>query len=179
MKIIAIVGSLRKESFNLQLARTMQERYKGKFELEIVGLQEIPYFDQDEEINSPAIVNQMNKTIAEADGVLIITPEYNWSIPGVLKNAIDWLSRGDKVLIGKPVMTAGVSTGVMGTIRAQLHLREILACPGIQARVLPPAGNEILINSANNKFASGRLTDEPTLQFIDAVIDKFMDLVKN
>jgi chromate reductase len=179
MKIIALVGSLRKDSYNLQLARTIQERYKGKLELEIVDLRAIPYFDQDAEINPPAVVDQMNKTIADADGVMIVTPEYNWSVPGVLKNAIDWLSRGDKVLIGKPVMTAGVSGGLMGTIRAQLHLREILACPGIQARVLPTAGNEIYINLANDKFAAGRLEDQQTLQLLDAVIDRFINFVKN
>jgi chromate reductase len=179
MKIIALVGSLRKDSYNLQLASTMQERYKGKFELEIADLRVIPYFDQDEENNPPAVIHQFKKTIADADGVLIITPEYNWSIPGVLKNALDWLSRVDKVLIGKPVMTAGVSPGLMGTIRAQLHLREILASPGIQARVLSPASNEIVINLAGNKFASGRLEDDSTLQFLDAVVDRFIDFAKN
>jgi chromate reductase len=179
MKIIALVGSLRKESYNLQLASTIQERYKAKFELEIVDLRAIPYFDQDIENNPPSAVNQFKKTIADADAVLIITPEYNWSVPGVLKNAIDWLSRVDKVLIGKPVMIAGVSPGLMGTIRAQLHLREILASPGIQARVLPPGANEIVINLAGNKFASGRLEDESTLQLLDAVIGRFIDFAKN
>lgn len=83
------------------------------------------------------------------------------------------------MLIGKPVMVAGVSTGLLGTIRAQLHLRDILASAGIQAKLLPPgAGNEILINQAANKFAGGRLTDETTLQFLDQVIDRFVAFVR-
>lgn len=174
MKIIALVGSLRKESFNLQLASTIQERFKGKLEVEIADIRALPFFDQDEENAPHAAVEQLKKAITEADGVLIITPEYNWSVPGVLKNAIDWLSRVDKVLIGKPVMVAGVSPGMLGTIRAQLHLREILASPGVQARLLPPAGNELVINLAGSKFSSGRLVDESTLKHVDAALERFI-----
>lgn len=178
MKFVALVGSLRKDSYNMQLANTIQERFNGKFELEIADLRSIPYFDQDEENSPPAVVGNFKKTIKDADGVLIISPEYNWSVPGVLKNALDWLSRVDKVLIGKPVMVAGAATGQLGTIRGQLHLREILASSGIQAKLLPPAGNEILITGAANKFASGRLVDEATLQHVDAIVEKFIDFAK-
>jgi NAD(P)H-dependent FMN reductase len=179
MKVIALVGSLRKESFNMQLAKTIQERYADKFTLEIADLRSLPYFDQDVENDPGEAVTQFKRSVKEADAVLIVTPEYNWSVPGVLKNALDWLSRVDKVLIGKPVMVAGVSTGLLGTIRAQLHLRDILASAGIQAKLLPPgAGNEILINQAANKFAGGRLTDETTLQFLDQVIDRFVAFVR-
>ncbi len=109
---------------------------------------------------------------------MLITPEYNWSVPGVLKNALDWLSRVEKVMIGKPVMIAGVSTGAMGTIRAQLHLREVLA--GMRAKLLPPAGNEMLIASAAQKFdaATGRLADEATLRFVDEVVGRFVEFVQ-
>jgi len=150
----------------MQLALTMKERYINKMDLEIADIRSLPFFDQDIELNPPREVHALLRKIAAADGVLIVTPEYNWSVPGVLKNAIDWLSRVDKVLIGKPVMTAGVSPGVMGTIRAQLHLREILASPGIQARLLPPAGNEIIISSAALKFdeTTSRLVDESTVR---------------
>lgn len=179
MKLIALVGSLRRESVNLKLALTMQERYRGKFELEIANLGTLPFFDQDEEENPPASVRKLSEQIAAADGVLIVTPEYNWSVPGVLKNALDWLSRGDKVLIGKPVLAAGASPGMYGTLRGQLHLREILSSPGIQAVMLPPAGNEIAVAQAPQKFGEGgaRLTDERTLTHIDVVVDRFLDLI--
>ena len=166
LKIAVLIGSLRQGSYNMQLALTMKERYINKMDLEIADIRSLPFFDQDIELNPPREVHALLRKIAAADGVLIVTPEYNWSVPGVLKNAIDWLSRVDKVLIGKPVMTAGVSPGVMGTIRAQLHLREILASPGIQARLLPPAGNEIIISSAALKFdeTTSRLVDESTVR---------------
>ncbi|RED66241.1 NAD(P)H-dependent FMN reductase [Cohnella lupini] len=177
LKIAVLIGSLRQGSYNLQLANTMKERYINKLDLEIADIRSLPFFDQDIELNPPQVVRELLGKIAGADGVLIITPEYNWSVPGVLKNALDWLSRVDKVLIGKPVMTAGVSPGMMGTIRAQLHLREILASPGILAKLLPPAGNEIYISSAGLKFdeSTGRLVDESTLRFIDRVVDKFIE----
>lgn len=176
LKIAVIIGSLRQSSYNLQLAQTMKERYINKIDLEIADIRSLPFFDQDVELNPPQVVKEFLHKIAAADGVFIITPEYNWSVPGVLKNAIDWLSRVDKVLIGKPVLTAGASPGMMGTIRAQLHLREILASPGIQAKLLPPAGNEIYISSAGLKFdeTTSRLVDDSTLRSIDRVIEKFI-----
>ncbi|MCD9026529.1 NADPH-dependent FMN reductase [Cohnella silvisoli] len=180
MKIAVLIGSLRQGSYNLQLAHTMKERYINKMDLDIAEIRSLPFFDQDIELNPPQAVKELLGKVARADGVLIITPEYNWSVPGVLKNAIDWLSRVDKVLIGKPVMTAGVSPGMMGTIRSQLHLREILASPGIQAKLLPPAGNEIYISSAGLKFdeTTSRLVDDSTLRFIDRVVDKFIELTR-
>ncbi|WP_462413343.1 NADPH-dependent FMN reductase [Neobacillus sp. Marseille-QA0830] len=178
MKLVAIVGSLRSGSYNRLLAKTIQERNSDKFDLEILEIGTLPHYNQDEELNPPESVVQFKKLVKDADGVLIITPEYNWSIPGVLKNALDWLSRVDKVLIGKPVMTAGAATGIMGTIRAQLQLRPILTA--LQVKLLPPAGNEILISQAQTKFdaETGQLTDEATLTFLDTVIDRFVELVK-
>lgn len=175
LKIVAIVGSIRKDSYNKQLAYTIQERYVNKFDLEILDIGELPFFNQDIENDPPESVSDFKKKINDADGVIIVTPEYNWSIPGVLKNALDWLSRVDKVLIGKPVMVAGAATGIMGTIRAQLHIRQILA--GMQVNLFPPAGNEILINQAHLKFVDGRLADEGTLAFMDQVIERYTAFV--
>lgn len=175
MKFVFLVGSLRKDSYNMQLARTIIERFRGTFEAEIADLRSLPHYDQDDETNPPEVVRNFKRQIREADGVVIVTPEYNWSIPGVLKNALDWVSREDKVMIGKPVLIAGVSAGMMGTIRAQLHLRQMLSSPGIQAKVLPPAENEILVNQAMSKFQQGRLTDEATLEFVDRVVRRFID----
>lgn len=179
MNIVAIVGSLRKESYNMQIAKTMQERYTDLMNIEIAKISSLPYFNEEEELDPPQDVKNFKNSIANADGVIIITPEYNWSVPGVLKNAIDWASRVEKVFIGKPVMTLGASPGAVGTVRAQLHLRDILSSPGIQAKVLPPGSNEILINFAPQKFESGRLVDESTLQFIDEKINNFLEFVKS
>jgi NAD(P)H-dependent FMN reductase len=180
MKIAAMVGSLRKDSFNLQLAQTIQDRYQGKMTLQIADISQLPLFNQDDELAPPPQVGAFKKAIAEADGVVIVTPEYNWSIPGVLKNALDWLSRVDKVLVGKPTMVAGASTGMFGTIRAQAHLREILACPGLQARLLPAANYEVYITEAMRKFdpATRRLTDERALQSLDKAVADFVELVQ-
>jgi chromate reductase, NAD(P)H dehydrogenase (quinone) len=180
MNIVTIVGSVRKESYNMKLAKTMQERYKGKLNINIADIRSLPHFDQDEENNPPQPVKEWKEAVSQADGVIIITPEYNWSVPGVLKNALDWASRVDKVFIGKPVMTLGATPGMLGTVRAQMHLREILGAPGIQAKVLPPGGNEVLIGFANQKFdePTGQLVDEGTLNFLDSKVDAFVDFVK-
>ena len=181
MKIVTIVGSLRKESYNMHLAKTMQNRYKDKLTIEIADIRSLPHFDQDEENNPSQAVKDFKEAISSADGVFIITPEYNWSIPGVLKNALDWASRVDKVFIGKPVLALGVTLGQLGTVRAQMHLREILAAPGVQAKILPPGGNEVLIGSANQKFdeQTGQLVDEGTLSFLDSKVDAFINFVKS
>ncbi len=180
MNILAIVGSLRKKSYNMQLARTMQERYRGKFNMDIADLGSLPFFNEDEENNPPQAVKDFKEAIASADGVFFITPEYNWSIPGVLKNALDWTSRVDKVFINKPVMVLGVTPGMLGTVRAQMHLREILSSSGVQAKILPPGGNEILINFAPQKFdeQTGRMVDENTLNFLDDKVNKFIAFIK-
>lgn len=175
MKVAAIIGSLRKESLNRQLAETIKERYAEKLELEILEIGNLPHYNQDDEFDPVQSVKEFKQKVQEADAVLLVTPEYNWSIPGVLKNALDWLSRVDKVLIGKPVIVVGAATGPMGTIRAQLQLRQILAA--LQVKLFPPAGNEILINSAASKFNDGKLTDESTLAFLDQVIDRFVNFV--
>ncbi|MBX6351900.1 MAG: NAD(P)H-dependent oxidoreductase [Thermoflavifilum sp.] len=176
MRLATLVGSLRRDSLNMKLARWMQARYHDKLEMEILPIGDLPFYNTDQELDPPPVVREFKRKVKDADAVLIVTPEYNWSIPGVLKNAIDWLSRVEKVMNGKPALIAGVSNGMMGTIRAQLHLREVLASPGVGARLFPPGGNEILITFGDQKFdAAGQLNDEATVAFIDGVIDKFID----
>lgn len=178
MNIVAIVGSLRKDSYNLQLAKTIQERYEGKMNVEILTLEKLPFFSEDIEQNPPEAAVDFKKKVKEADGVIIVTPEYNWSISGVLKNALDWLSRVDKVLINKCVMAAGASTSGFGTVRSQLHLRQVLSAPGLNAKCLQLAGGEVHISSAGSKFSNGRLTDEKDLQNLDTAIQKYLEFVK-
>lgn len=175
MRIVALIGSIRKDSYNLKIVRTMQERYADKVEIVTANIAALPYYNQDDEQNPSEVVQAFKEQIAGADAVLIATPEYNWSIPGVLKNALDWLSRVDKVMMNKPVLIIGATMGMLGTIRAQLHLREILASPGYSARIMPLAGTEVLIAGVHNKIDSnGRLTDEATLAHLDDVVQKFI-----
>lgn len=173
MKIVALVGSIRKESYNLKLAQYMKERYKGKFELEIVSIKELPFYDQDIENDPPASVVAFKKKVAAADAVLWVTPEYNGTVPGVLVNTIDWLSRVDKVMVGKPSWIVGASMGNLGTVKAQLHLREILFSMGLSSPVFP--FNEVYVGVVHEKIdAAGQLTHEPTVKFLDTVADKFV-----
>jgi chromate reductase len=173
-KVVALVGSVRKESYNLKIVEFIKARYKNVLDIEILNIKELPYFDQDLELDPPSVVKHFKKAVADADAVLIGTPEYNHSVPGVLKNAIDWLSRVDKVMIKKPTMIVGATTGMLGTIRAQMHLRQILA--SVSASVLP--GNEVLINFVDKKLDnSGNLTDESTVSFLDKVVSEFFDWI--
>ena len=114
MKVVAIVGSIRKDSYNLKLAKHVQNRYADQFEVEILDLAPLPIYNQDIELEAPQVVLDFKAKVKEADAVLWVTPEYNATIPGVLGNAIDWLSRVDKVMNGKPSIVMGTSMGILG-----------------------------------------------------------------
>ncbi|MCQ6280632.1 NAD(P)H-dependent oxidoreductase [Bacillus sp. EB600] len=173
MKVVAIVGSIRKDSYNLKLAQYIQKRYQERFELEILNIRELPFYDQDIENNPPEVVINFKNKVKNADAVLWVTPEYNGTVPGVLVNVIDWLSRVDKVMIGKPSWIMGASMGNLGTVKAQMHLRDILFSPGISSPLLP--GNEVYVGAVHTKLdEAGNMTDESTVQFIDSVVDNFI-----
>ncbi|WHY02131.1 NADPH-dependent FMN reductase [Neobacillus sp. DY30] len=177
MKIAVLVGSNRKESLNKKIAVFMQRRYQAAAELEILPIEKLPMYNQDDELTPPEIVTEIKQKVAQSDGVLFVTPEYNHSIPAFLKNAIDWFSRVDKVMVNKPVMIVGSSPGVLGTARAQMHLRQILNSPGISALTLP--GNEVFIGAVHEKLdESGNLVHEPTVQFVDTVMDNYIKWIK-
>lgn len=177
MKVVAIVGSIRKESYNLKLAQHIQQRYADKFELEILNLRDLPMYDQDIELDAPQAVLDFKAKVKEAHAVLWVTPEYNSTIPGVLGNAIDWMSRVDKVMNGKPSMIMGASMGVLGTVKAQMHLRDILFASGLNSPLLPM--NEVYVGAAQNKFdAEGNLTDQATIEFLDKVIENFQNWMR-
>lgn len=178
MKVVAIVGSIRKESLNLQLAKHVQSRYADKFEVEILDLAPIPMYNQDIELDAPQEVLDFKAKVKAADAVLWVTPEYNSTISGVLGNAIDWMSRVDKVMNGKPSMIMGASMGAMGTVKAQMHLRDILFASGLNSPLLPM--NEVYVGAAHTKFNdNGELTDQATIEFIDTVIANFQEWMKN
>jgi len=163
LEVAAIVGSLRRRSYNRGLLRTAmltQPEDMHIFEVPIAG---IPFFDEDlEQQGDPPTVRDLKTALARADALLIATPEYSYSIPGVLKNALDWVSRpsGRSVLRGKPVAIMGASVGRSGTMRAQLHLRQIF----VQIGAIPLPEPEIYLTFAPDKFNSlGELTDTTAL----------------
>ena len=172
MKVAVIVGSVRKDSFNRKLAEFVQKRYGSRFEMKILDLSILPLYSQDIENKEPQEIADFKSTVKKADAVLWVTPEYNSTIPGVLGNAIDWLSRVDKVMIGKPSWIMGASMGNLGTVKAQMHLRDILFAPGLQSPVL--IGNEVYVGAVHTKMdEAGNITDEATVAFLDTVVDNF------
>ena len=159
MKILGISGSLRRDSHNTNLLRAAAEAAGPDVELELFeGLKEVPPYDEDDDVHPrPESVARLNTAIADADAVLFATPEYNASIPGQLKNAIDWISRpvATNALRNTPVAVIGASTGAFGAVWAQAELRKVLAVLG--ARVLDL---ELPVPHAHTRFAGGTLTDD-------------------
>jgi len=159
MRILAVSGSLRESSFNTSLLRAALEAAPDGIELELFeGIGELPLYDEDLEADAPDSVRRLRADWAEADAILFSTPEYNGSVPGGLKNAIDWASRPrlEAVLRNKPVAVVGASTGQFGALWAQQDLKRILGIAG--ARVV---GTEIPVSRAHEKFDSeGRLLDD-------------------
>lgn len=177
IKILGVVGSLRKDSYNHFALKAAQELVPDDAVLDLIELHGIPVFDQDNEMVSPTSVLAFKKQILAADAILFATPEYNYSVPGVLKNAIDWASRpyGDSVWQGKPAAIMGASVGSLGTARAQYHLRQILVSLNMPVLNQP----EVMIGNAAKAFnQDGKLTDEKTRQFIQQLLIELVRLVK-
>jgi chromate reductase, NAD(P)H dehydrogenase (quinone) len=167
VRILGIAGSLRRGSFNAATLRTAQELAPAGMTIDIFDITPIPVYNEDvRQQGFPAPVEDLRTRIKSADGLLIVTPEYNYSIPGVLKNAIDWASRPpEQPFDGKPVGIMGASAGAMGTGRAQYHLRQCFVFLNGYVMNRP----EVMIPTAQNKFdANGKLTDQPTRDFMTA-----------
>jgi len=160
MRILGISGSLRRDSLNSALLRVAAERLPAGVELvEFGGLREIPPYDADLELEgTPASVRELREAIRGADAVLVATPEYNHSIPGVLKNALDWASRpaGKSALNGKPAAAIGASTGMFGAVWAQAETRKVLAALG--GRVVEA---ELPVARAGERLVDGHLALSP------------------
>lgn len=178
LEIAAISGSLRKGSFNTKALRAVEALSGDRLALDIITLEDVEPFNEDVEKEGwPPGAKAMRERIAAADGVLIATPEYNYSIPGVLKNAIDWASRppGKGPILRKPAGVIGASMGTGGTARAQAHLRQVLYY--CAAPLLGPP--EILIARAHEKFdENGALKDEETRKFLSGFAARFADWVE-
>ena len=173
--ILGFAGSLRKESYNKALLETAAELMPKNAEFMTFDIEGIPPFSQDIETRPPEKVVDFKNRIKASDAILIATPEYNYSIPGVLKNAIDWASRPptDNVFNNKPVAIMGASTGMLGTARAQYHLRQCFVFLNVHTVNRP----EVMVNYAREKFdTDGKLTDEKTRKSIAGLIESLIAL---
>ena len=178
INILGVVGSLRQGSYNRYALRAAQELLPDNAELNLVDLNDIPVFNQDDEMAPPASVPDFKQKILAADVLLFATPEYNYSLPGGLKNAIDWASRpyGQSAWQGKTAAIMGASVGNFGTARAQYDLRKILVSLDMPVVVQP----EVMIGNAADRFdQNGRLTDDRTRQLIRKLLSTLVQLEKS
>lgn len=178
MKVLGISGSLRRDSHNTALLRAAAELLPDGAELELWdGLKAVPPYDEDDDVEpAPAAVADLRDAIAGADAILIATPEYNHSIPGQLKNALDWASRplATNPLRNKPVAVVGSSVGAFGAVWAQAELRKVLTATG--ARVVE---GEVAVGHAREKFdGAGRLADETLTEALAEVVEGLVTVTR-
>lgn len=172
-KIVALVGSLRKESINRTVFEKYQELHSDRFEFVEGGIADIPHYNQDKEGESDS-ANKLAELVAGADGVMFFSPEYNYSIPGVLKNAIDHLSRSDKQPFnGKPAAIIGASPGTIGTARMQYHLRQI----GVTLNMHFLNKPEVMIGKASEKIKDGNIIDDETIKHLQKHGESFISFI--
>ena len=173
INILGIAGSLRKGSYNRAALRAAESLTPDGARLEIFELDGIPGFNQDEEQNPPKKVVELKTRVQAADAILFVTPEYNYSISGVLKNAIDWASRpyGASAWNGKPAAIMGASIGMLGTARAQYHLRQCL----VFLNMFPLNSPEVMIANAAERFdADGNLVDDKSRELIGQLLQNLV-----
>jgi chromate reductase len=174
LTILGIAGSLRQGSYNRAALRAAQHLAPEGATIEIFDIAGLPPFNEDVEKEPPAAVTELKARVRAADAILFVTPEYNYSIPGVLKNAIDWGSRpyGDSAWEGKPVAVMGASVGSHGSARAQYHLRQTFVFLNMHALNRP----EVMIGNASERFdGQGNLTDEQTKALIRKLLENLVE----
>ncbi|MDN6296205.1 MAG: NAD(P)H-dependent oxidoreductase, partial [Alkalibacterium sp.] len=177
MKYVGIVGSNADLSYNRYLLNFIKKQYSHLFELDIVEIKDIPMFNQDNDQTNSQPIQNLNQKILDADGVIIATPEHNHTIPASLKSVIEWLSFKIHPLDNKPVMIVGASYYDQGSSRAQLHLRQILDAPGVNAIVMP--GNEFLLGRVKEAFDEEyNLKDQGTIDFLQSILEKYNAFVQ-
>jgi chromate reductase, NAD(P)H dehydrogenase (quinone) len=177
IRILGISGSLRKGSFNTSALRAAIDLCPDEAEIEICDIADLPLFDQDFESELPTAVKEFKEKVAAADAIIFSTPEYNYSISGVLKNAIDCGSRpyGQSAWEGKPAAIMGASGGAIGTARAQYDLRKMM----VFLNMFPINKPEVMIGNAGDKFdGNGNLTDDTTRKFISQMLDALIAWTK-
>lgn len=176
---IGISGSLRKGSFNTMVLNNATELLPEGVTMEIVSIADIPLYNADHDLpiakQRPKTVTAFRDALSRADGIVIVSPEYNYSIPGGLKNAIDWASRGeDSPLLRKPVALMGATPGMWGTVRMQLAFHAVFQFLDMKAVQKP----EVLIAAANTKFnEQGKLTDAKAVDLIRRKLEALKELV--
>jgi chromate reductase len=174
VRILGIAGSLRRQSYNRALLRAATQIAPEGASIDIFEIDGIPPFSEDDEQDPPEKIIELKRRIREADAVLFVTPEYNYSIPGVLKNAIDWASRpyGDSAWSGKPAAVMGASTGRIGTARAQYHLRQVM----VFLNMFPLNQPEVMVGAADERFDTvGNLTDDETREYVRLLVQSLVD----
>jgi len=175
--VAVLVGSLRKESFNRKMAKALVAMAPAPLKLEIVEIGQLPHYNQDDEANPPPASAAFKARVRKADAVLFVTPEYNRSVPGVLKNAIDVASRpyGDSAWSGKPGAVISVSPGAIGGFGANHHLRQSLVFLNVPAMPQP----EAYIGGAAKMFdASGALIDNSVRDFMQKFLTAFAQWIE-
>ncbi len=173
-KLVGISGSLRAGSFCTAILRTAAERIADEAELDLFSLETIPPYNQDRDsVDPPEPVKALRQAIGDAAGLVIVTPEYNYGLPGVLKNALDWASRpyGQSKLTGLPVLTISASPAFTGGVRAQAQLNETLLSNAARLMLRP----QIVIGLVHEKVRDDRLVEPTSLQF---VADGLRDLLR-
>ncbi|GMA07277.1 FMN reductase [Tetragenococcus halophilus subsp. flandriensis] len=177
MKLVGIVGSNADFSYNRLLLQYIKKHFKSLIDIEILEIKDIPLFNQSFDQTDSAPIQKLNRKILNADGVIIATPEHNHTIPAGLKSVLEWLSFKIQPLSNKPVMLVGASYYNQGSSRAQLHLRQILEAPGVNAIVMP--GNEFLLGEVKEAFdEQNNLKDQGTVDFLKTCLEKFIKFIQ-
>jgi chromate reductase len=177
IKIAGFTGSLRKDSYNKSALRAAVDLLPEDASLEIVDISALPFFNEDvERVGLPPEVRQFKNSLKKCDAILIATPEYNYSLPPVLKNALDWASRGEELpLYSKPLAIMSASPGMFGGARVQYHLRQVC----VTLNLIPVSKPEVFIMKAADKFdENGNLTDEYTKKAIKKLLLSLVDFTR-
>lgn len=173
MKYLAIVGTNSDVSTNRMLLQFMQKHFASEAEIELYEIKDLPAFNEPEDSDIPEKVAELSDKILKSDGVIIATPEYDHAIPAVLKSALEWISYTSQALTDKPVLIVGASLGILGSSRAQAHLRQILDSPELAARIMP--SSEFLLGKSQGAFDNaGNLIYSDKLAELDEIFREFL-----
>ena len=177
LKVAVLIGSLRRDSINRKLAKAVERLLPSEFACEAIHIGKLPLYNQDFDGDYPALCTQLKQQIEDADALLFVTPEYNRSVPGVLKNAIDIASRpwGTNSFAGKPGAVLGASVGATGSALAQQHLRNMLAYLDVPLLAQP----EVFIKFTDDLIdAEGQIGNEGTRKFLQSFVDRYVRWVR-
>ncbi len=176
LSIVAISGSNRPDSYNLNLIKYYQQHHIDEIQIQILDIDDLPMFKIVKDSDTPSKVRYINDCVRDADGIMIATTEINHSIPSNIKNVIDWLSMQPGLLKNKPTLLMGASTGPLGTVRAQMHLREILATPAINGKVTH--NTECFITNADDNFDdNNHVTSQKTIDVLENLYSEFIEII--